>query len=112
MAIPNAARASSTAGAKQNQAGIFGRPAGDSLTWTFLFLVVAYVAWAMIAQHEKVKRVVEPSNIAINLHNLLTLLLSCIVIFGLAKLALIKLVSAKFPGASTVAAVVGFALGG
>lgn len=112
MAIPNAANASSTANARQNRAGIFGSPTGGSLLYTFLALVVLYIAWAVAAQHERIKKTIEPSNIALNLHNLLTLALSCIVIFGLLKLALIKLVSAKVPGAQTLAAVVGFSLGG
>jgi len=111
MALPNAALPSNTANARQTNAGVFGAaPGGMSLTVTFIVFVALYLVMVVIQQHQKLKGTIQPKNIAYNLHNGLAIVLQVIVWFGLLKLLLAKLVSIKFPGATTLANIVKFSV--
>ena len=64
----------------------------DTLTpWALLGLLIVYVVWAVLEQHQRIKAQIRPSNIAMNLRNLAAIILPVILGIALLKVALAKL---------------------
>lgn len=74
--------------------------------YVLLALVGIYVLWAWIAQNERIRESLNPSNIAANLHNIISITL--IAVIGLVSLKVLttKLAAMGVPGASYVAQIV------
>ncbi|MDG6999620.1 MAG: hypothetical protein JRN15_10945 [Nitrososphaerota archaeon] len=79
----------------------------DQIPWIVVGLVVLYLAWAIVQQHEKVQSQIEPKNLAVNLHNLVAIALPVIVFLLLLKVAAAKWAAAKLPGSEALSAIVG-----
>jgi hypothetical protein len=64
----------------------------DAVTpWALVGLLVVYLAWALLEQHQRIKSQVRPSNVAMNLRNLVAIILPVILGIALLKIALAKL---------------------
>lgn len=68
-----------------------------------LGVVVLYLFWAIVLQHEKVKSQLSPSNVAINIHNILVVGLTAMLFLLLGKVVTAKAVIAGIPGVSWLA---------
>lgn len=109
-AIPNAA-SSAAVNIKGSQASNRGAlPEGDHIVATALVILGLWMVWAVVQQRQRIKDQIQPSNIALNFHNLITFLLSALIIFGLWKIFLAKCIAWKIPGAKAVAAWSDFAI--
>jgi hypothetical protein len=74
--------------------------------YVLLGLAVLYLAWAWIAQSERIRESLSPANIAANVHNILTVTIMAIIgIVGL-KVATTKLAALDIPGAAWLAQIV------
>jgi hypothetical protein len=62
---------------------------GSLVVW--LIIAGAYILWAVLHQHEKVRDAIKPGNVAANLHNILLIFLAVLVSMPLAKITLAKL---------------------
>lgn len=77
-------------------------------TWAFIVLGILYFVWAMVDQHEKVKNMVKPSNLAFNFRTIGLVLLTVIVGMNVLKITLAKLIAwTKAPILKALAHVVG-----
>jgi hypothetical protein len=64
----------------------------DSVTpWALVGLLVLYLGWALLEQHQRIKSQVRPSNVAMNLRNLIAIILPVILGIALLKIGLAKL---------------------
>lgn len=81
--------------------------AANGTLWAIVGLIVAYVLWAVIEQHQKVKDAVKPTNIAFNLRNMFMILFTVILGQNILKVLLVKLAAWKVPFAKTMLHVVG-----
>ena len=108
-AIPNAAMSSNGTSNRSTNAtfGTLGDNGPSAIA--FAVLVIAYVVWALIQQHQKLRDQVQPKNIALNLHNLFAIMLQVVVALGLFKLLLVLANRYKLPGAKPVSDAVEFA---
>jgi hypothetical protein len=108
-ALPNAAIPSNTSSVKQTR-GIFGT-SGDNApsAIAFVVIIVLYLVWALVQQHQKVKDQIQPKNIALNFHNLFAVALQVIVALGLIKLLLVLAGKFNIPGTTEVSNAVEFA---
>jgi len=55
-------------------------------------LVLLYLAYAVLEQHEKLRSALKPENVAVNLRNILVMLLTVILGINVLKIAAAKLV--------------------
>ena len=78
-----------------------------AIPWVVVGLVVLYLAWAIVQQHQRVQDEIEPRNVALNLHNLWALALPVIVFILLLKVAAGKYAAWKLPGYKAITSVVG-----
>jgi hypothetical protein len=102
-ALPTAAVA---AGAAQRSRSS-NEAQGVYLPWVYAGLVVLYLVYAVIEQHEKLKSAIEPKNIGINLRNIAVILVPVILGINLLKILSVKLVAWGVPGAKYFVAIVG-----
>jgi uncharacterized protein YacL len=75
--------------------------------WALAVVFVLYLVWAFASKHQKVQESLKPSNIEVNLYNLLIIWLAVVVSVPLSKVLLVKLAAWHVPGAKTLLAVVG-----
>ena len=73
-----------------------GASSVGSVVW-WLVLLGLYVVWAVVHEHEGVQKSLQPSNIRVNLHNLLVIALGVVIALPLAKFFLAK-VTVWIPG--------------
>jgi len=74
--------------------------------YVLLGLAVLYFGWAWISQNERIRESLQVSNIAANIHNILTVTVMAIIgIVGL-KVATTKLAAMNVPGAAWLAQIV------
>lgn len=78
-----------------------------AIPWVLVGLVVLYLAWAIVQQHEHVRAQIEPHNVAMNFHNLWAIALPVIVVILLLKVMAAKWVAAGFFGGEAISSVVG-----
>lgn len=64
-------------------------PQTGSLVW-WIVLGGLFVLWAVVHQHEKVREAIKPGNVAVNLHNILLIVLATVVGINFVKIALAK----------------------
>ena len=107
MAIPNAAIPSNTANARQQNA-MFGLSGGSGGAFAFVAIIILYVVWALVQQHQKLRDQIKPSNLALNFHNRFAVALQVVVALGLVKLVLALANKYQLPGAKPVADAVEF----
>src|SRR5579883_3516835 len=107
VALPNAALPNSTSASKQYNS-LFGK-GGTGSAWAFAALIVLYVVWALVQQHQRLREQIQPKNIALNFHNLFAVALQVVVALGLIKLVLALANKFRLPGAQPVADAVEFA---
>lgn len=95
----------SNASAKyQGSASVNG--AVTAIPWVVVTFVVLYLVWAVVEQHERIQNAVEPSNVAINVRNLIFVAFTAILGIVLIKVAFTKLTAWGVPGAAEVLQVV------
>jgi hypothetical protein len=75
----------------------------------FAVIIILYVVWALVQQHQKVRDQIQPKNIAMNLHNLFAVAIQVIVALGLIKLVLVMAGKFNIPGSKPVSDAVEFA---
>lgn len=83
--------------------------APDSLAltpWVLVTLVVIYLVWAAVEQHQRIKESIAPSNIALNVRNILAISFTAIIGIVWLKILLTKLTAIGVPGAAAVARIV------
>jgi hypothetical protein len=79
-----------------------GRPQGAAMQgtqtqaagwtpWVLLALLLLWVGWALVERHQKVRNLVQPKAIGLNLRNLAAIILPVILALSLLRLALVKL---------------------
>jgi hypothetical protein len=78
-----------------------------AIPWVLVGLVVLYLAWAIVQQHETVRAQVEPHNVALNFHNLWAVALPVIIFILLLKVFAAKWAAAGFWGADAISSIVG-----
>ena len=108
-ALPNAAVANSTSSGKQTRStfGTAGENGPSAIA--FAVIIVLYLVWALVQQHQKVKDQIQPKNIAMNFHNLFAVAIQVVVALGLIKLLLVLLNKFGIPGAKPISDAVEFA---
>jgi hypothetical protein len=84
---PNASsgRASASASAGSQQQASSWSP------WVLLALLGLWVGWALVERHQKVRNLVQPKAIGLNIRNLAAIILPVILALSLLRLALVKL---------------------
>ena len=83
--------------------------APDSLAltpWFLVTLIVIYLVWAAVEQHQRIKESIAPSNIALNVRNILAISFTAIVGIVWLKILFTKLTAWGVPGAAAVARIV------
>lgn len=65
--------------------------AADWTPWVLLTLLGLYVLWTLIEGHQRVRGLIQPKNLALNLRNLFAIVLPVILGLALIRLALVKL---------------------
>lgn len=84
-----------------------GAPDSLALTpWVLVTLVVIYLVWAAVEQHQRIKESIAPSNIALNVRNILAIAFTAIIGIVWLKILLTKLTALGVPGAASVARIV------
>lgn len=63
----------------------------DFTPWILLTLLLLYVVWALVERHQRVQKLVQPKNLAINLRNLAAIVLPVILGLALLRILLVKL---------------------
>lgn len=58
--------------------------------WILVALLTLWVVWSLIEQHQKVKGLIQPKNIALNLRNLVAIILPVILGLALLRILLVK----------------------
>lgn len=65
--------------------------AKDYTPWILVSLLLLYIAWALIERHQRVRSLIQPKNLAVNLRNLLAIILPVILGLALLRILLVKL---------------------
>ena len=65
--------------------------AHDWTPWILVTLLLLYVVWALIERHQRVRSLIQPKNLAINLRNLAAIILPVILGLALLRILLVKL---------------------
>lgn len=87
-----------------------GSDAAISLTpWLLAVFVILYLVWAAVEQHERIKEAVSPSNIALNVRNIVVIAFTAILGIVWLKLLVGRLASWQVPGSGTLAQIIGAA---
>ncbi len=89
------------AAAKSNEAHEIATP------WALAALVFLYLVWAVLEQHQRVRNQLRPQNIALNVRNLIAIVLPVIIGISLLKILATKLVGWGVPGANLLLRLVG-----
>ena len=58
--------------------------------WVLIGFLVLWVAWAVVERHQKIRAQVQPKNIAINLRNLVAIVVPVILGLALLRVGLVK----------------------
>lgn len=83
-----------TASSGRPQASAVAANQQDSLAWTPWILVTLlglYVVWALVERHQKVRGLIQPKNLALNLRNLVAILIPVVLGLSLIRIFLVKL---------------------
>ncbi len=83
--------------------------APDSLAltpWFLVTLIIVYLVWAAVEQHERIKESVSPSNIALNVRNILAISFTAIIGIVWLKILFTKLTAWGVPGAAAITRIV------
>lgn len=65
--------------------------ATDYTPWVLVTLLGLYVVWSLVERHQRVRSLVQPKNLAINLRNLFAIVLPVILGLALLRILLVKL---------------------
>jgi len=65
--------------------------AKDWTPWVLLTLLGLYVVWTLVERHQRVRGLIQPKNLALNLRNLIAIVLPVILGLALVRLALVKI---------------------
>ena len=76
------------------------------IPYVLLGIVVIYFLWAYISQHERIRESLQVSNIAANIHNIVTVTIMAVIGLVTAKLLFTKLAAWDVPGAAWVGQIV------
>lgn len=87
------ARAAQSYAANQTQSS-------QGLPYVLLGLAAVYVIWAVVIQHERLRESLQPSNVAANFHNFVSIGLMASIFLVSAKLTFTKLTAWGVPGAA------------
>ncbi|HKW93303.1 MAG TPA: hypothetical protein VJX92_15520 [Methylomirabilota bacterium] len=82
MASNGRAQAAAVQGAQEG--------AKDYTPWVLVALLGLYVVWSLVERHQRVRSLVQPKNLAINLRNLGAIVLPVILGLALIRLLLVK----------------------
>lgn len=65
--------------------------AKDYTPWILVTLLLMYVVWALLERHQRVRSLIQPKNLALNLRNLAAIVLPVVLGLALLRVALVKL---------------------
>jgi hypothetical protein len=65
--------------------------AKDWTPWVLLTLLGLYLVWSLVERHQRVRGLIQPKNLALNLRNLAAIVLPVILGLALLRLLLVKL---------------------
>lgn len=65
--------------------------AKDYTPWVIVTLIGLYVVWSLIERHQRVRGLIQPKNLALNLRNLAAIVLPVVLGLALLRVLLVKL---------------------
>lgn len=95
------AQASQVIGTANDQGSVGAAP------YVFVGIIGLYLAWAILARHERISESLRPANVAVNFHNVLNVTVMAIIGIVGGKVLFTKLTAFDIPVVSKAAAYVG-----